>query len=244
MGRKRNKTSGAQWWAIGLVAVVVAVTGGLVGAALIPKAPPPSNAGSPATYDFDEYFTAEQSDAAAPTVAFVGDSYTSGVGSTSPAQGWPTVAATQNEWSAQVFAQGGTGYRNGEPGANYAARLDAIIDASPAAVIVAGGRNDLAFTPGEVEASATDFLTSLRDRLPGVAVYVVAPWWDDDDPPAEFWAVSDAIRAAAESSGAVFIDTGQPLAGRAELLTPDGVHPNDAGHAALGETVAAAITLG
>ena len=46
------------------------------------------------------------------------------------------------------------------------------------------------------------------------------------------------MQVAASAAGAKYVDLGQPLAGREDFVIEDGVHPADAGYAA----IAAAFT--
>ncbi|GAA5193127.1 hypothetical protein GCM10023346_17000 [Arthrobacter gyeryongensis] len=41
------------------------------------------------------------------------------------------------------------------------------------------------------------------------------------------------MKAAAAANGATYLDIGQPLWGHPEFLAADGIHPDDAGHAAI-----------
>src|SRR4051794_19196648 len=50
--------------------------------------------------------------ASAPTVAFLGDSYTVGAGASAPERRWATLVAAARGWHELNFGQNGTGYVN------------------------------------------------------------------------------------------------------------------------------------
>lgn len=179
-----------------------------------------------------------------PSVAFLGDSYTVGAGTSDDAHAgrWTAVVAEDLGWRASTYARGGTGYVNdGGEDAAYATRVDAIIDAEPDIVVVSGGRNDSYFAPVDVEAAALDVFRTLRLGLPDAQVVVLGSWWDDDEPTSEYTAVREAIASAAEAAGVAYVDAGEPLVGHPELISDDGVHPNDAGYVALAHAAEAAL---
>ncbi|QKS15673.1 SGNH/GDSL hydrolase family protein [Curtobacterium sp. Csp2] len=176
------------------------------------------------------------------TVAFIGDSYTGGTGASAKDQAFPQVLAAREGWTAAVVACGGGGYVNpGNCGTAYPDHLSEAIDAKPDIVIVSGGRNDIKSSASEVQANATATFHKLREALPNAKLYVTSPIWDDDDPAAALAGIQTAVRAAATATGATYIDIGEPLTGRADLLIDDSIHPNDAGHAAIADAIQAAL---
>ncbi|QOD43399.1 SGNH/GDSL hydrolase family protein [Clavibacter zhangzhiyongii] len=183
------------------------------------------------------------------TAVYLGDSYTAGAGSTKPSEMFATVVSAREQWTTVNLGRGGTGY--GATAGKEACGLDycptyremipEAVAADPDVVIVSGGRNDRdvdAALLEQVEATYAD----LRSALPDARIVATSPLWDDDPTvPADFDRLGDTIRAAAERAGGVYLDIGQPLLGHPELLSPDGVHPNDAGHRAIGESIDAAL---
>jgi lysophospholipase L1-like esterase len=87
-------------------------------------------------------------------VVFIGDSYTDGVGATSPATRWSTLVALKEGWTEDNFGVGGTGYVNQGSASvkpsTYAQRVAEVAAKKPAAVIVTGGLNDLSYPPAQV----------------------------------------------------------------------------------------------
>lgn len=172
-------------------------------------------------------------------VVFLGDSYTVGTGSDGPA--WPDLVGAALGWSVVNLAAGGTGYAT-EAGVDGCGREhcgtydeeSAKITAPPTAIIVSGGRND----PSEqVAAAAGDLFADLSTRYPDATIVALSPWTDDDPATPALGATIDAVAEAAKSAGVVYVDTGQPFEGKPDLISADGVHPNDAGYRQLANTL-------
>jgi lysophospholipase L1-like esterase len=177
----------------------------------------------------------EEPVAARPIVAFLGDSYTEGAGSDqNRLSRWTTIVSRDLGWAEVPFGVGGSGFVRGEI---YGSRVDAVIESGANVVIISGGRNDTEEPIPEVRDAALAVMEKLRNGLPDAQIVVISPWWDDDAVPSALGEVADAMEFAATSVGGDFIDAGQPLQGRPDLLAPDGVHPNNEGHAAIAASV-------
>ncbi|MGO3648616.1 SGNH/GDSL hydrolase family protein [Agrococcus casei] len=180
------------------------------------------------------------------TVAFLGDSYTTGAGSSAEDQRWTSLVAESAGWSESNFGWGGTGYVaapfiEGEQRLAYGDRVADIVEQSPDVIIISGGRNDVGQDPALVRQEALELFTQLTEQLPETSVLVLSPWWDASEPPFEFSQIVESIRSAAEEANVSYIDTGLPLTDPA-LIAADGVHPNDDGYAAIAEAVTAALS--
>jgi acyl-CoA thioesterase-1 len=68
-------------------------------------------------------------------------------------------------------------------------------------------------------------------------IYATSPLGDDDPAPRSLVSMGAAVDAAVTNVGGEYLDLGQPLAGRPELITGDGVHPNDDGYALIADTL-------
>jgi acyl-CoA thioesterase-1 len=143
--------------------------------------------------------------------AFLGDSYTFGVGATQPADGYAYLVARAEGWTARVVGLPGSGYvrvaiRDRE---DIAAGLSAVVAAHPQVVVVACGHNDAMprVNYQQTGAAALKDLTALRAALPEAKIVVVGPIWLNGYPDRKALYVRDAIRRAQQQiPGSVWID--------------------------------------
>jgi lysophospholipase L1-like esterase len=237
MGKRRGHDN-ARVWGIGGVAVVGALVLGLAGFALTETSDAPANAGSVPRPPAASTLTDDPEDR---TAVFVGDSYTAGTGATDASTSFPALVSDRMGWTLVNLGRGGTSYLATSDIAgcgldycpNYVEMILAVVAANPDIVVVSGGRNDTMGT--EVAAQIDRFYTELRTALPDVQIIATSPLGDDDPAPTSLTSMGATIETAATKAGGTYIDLGQPLAGRTELITEDGVHPNDDGHAAIAD---------
>ena len=178
--------------------------------------------------------------AAQLTVAFIGDSYTSGsnMGGNGD-NNYTRIIANQMGWKVVNNAAGGTGYVKDNPNARpfEAQQLAAVVAARPDVVVVVGSRNDIDESPQAITDAAAHLYRSIHDQLPDAKLLVVGPIWPGGAPPA-MDRVRTAVLRAAEQENATVVD---PIAdhwlddGTPGLIGSDGVHPNDAGHRYIAE---------
>jgi lysophospholipase L1-like esterase len=230
---------GMPLWALVLVIVAGLVVAGVLGSgsaarSRVPQYTAPTGATSPTI------------PAPMPLAVFIGDSYTQGAGGAGVE--WPALVAGGRAWDVDNLGLGGTGYMTTSDvngcGRTYCGSYLEVIDeiiGSPAYIVVAGGRNDLRLPAPEVGAAADALFDGLRDRFPHAEIMVVNPWFDDDPVPSEMEGLSASIRAAADAHDVTYLDTGQPLLGRPDLISEDGVHPNAEGYRTLAAAVSAAL---
>lgn len=185
-------------------------------------------------------------------VVFIGDSYTSGLGATSPSTTTAHLLAQHLGWNAQNLAQGSTGYTKslGLPNSvnacqkNYCPSYTELLDFLPLhidTIVIFGGRNQLNGMDGSLVTDVAAFYSRLRLEHPDTRIIATNPLWDASAPPAELATLSDAVKTAALAVDAEYVDIGQPLIGHPELLVTDDIHPNDAGQALLADRFATAI---
>jgi lysophospholipase L1-like esterase len=173
--------------------------------------------------------------------AFIGDSYTVGFAASTPDRRWTSLVAKAEGWEELNFGEAGSGYiTKGFGGTSYLGRVEQVVKARPDVVFVAGGQND-ASSNADVAAAVRAILLELRQGLPDAKIYVLGPTWPDTQPPAGLLVVEKAARDAAAEVDARFIPALDWLAGRPELIAPDGIHPNDAGHQEIANGVIAAL---
>lgn len=187
-----------------------------------------------------------------PRVLVIGDSYAAGTGSSSPDRGVVGLMAESTGWTVSNQARGGTGYdarfaSGGQEACGRAAcpafgqmlgRTAEYIEESgvisdPDMVLVIGGRNDVGRDPGAVSAAIDRFYLDVRQAFPRTRILAVGPLGDDGPVPARLKAVRADVKQAVEAVDGLYVDIGQPLNGKPELVAKDGVHPNDQGHAAI-----------
>jgi lysophospholipase L1-like esterase len=134
--------------------------------------------------------------------AFLGDSYTFGVGATRPTDGYAYLVAEHENWTARVVGLPGSGYvrvaiRDDK---DIAAGLSAVIAAQPQVVVVECGHNDampnVDYT--ETEAAALKDLDELRTALPDATIVVVGPIWLNGHPGKRALYVRRAVHLAQE----------------------------------------------
>lgn len=189
---------------------------------------------------------ATQTAAPMPKVAFIGDSYTAGNGTSSEAMRWTTRLSSTEGWAEANFGRGGTGYAmddttSGVLRPGYSASIADVAKGAPEVVIVSGGRNDALLPIASVTAAVADFYAKLHAALPSAKIIAISPVWDASAPPESLDFIASAVKASAEGVGGTYLDIGQPFKGHPELITDDKVHPNDAGAQALADTTAAAL---
>jgi lysophospholipase L1-like esterase len=187
------------------------------------------------------------------TVAFMGDSYSAGAGSSGYNASFTTLLSAYEGWRSTNFAYGGTGYvtsaeRNGAKAcaATYCPSYPQVIAKvkaiNPTIVVVSGGRNDLGKPEAQLEKGVPTFYKALRAALPHARIYATSPLYDTRSAPAQLSEIANLVRSSVTSCGGVYLDIGQPLHGRTDRISGDGVHPNDLGHAAIAQAIEVALS--
>ena len=74
---------------------------------------------------------------------------------------------------------------------------------------------------------------------------MIGPPWPTADVPDSMLRIRDVLNAAARAAGAAFVDPigDRWFVDRPDLIGPDGVHPNDAGHEYLADKIAPLIRM-
>lgn len=172
-------------------------------------------------------------------LAVVGDSYTTGtneggLGSRSwTARAWQVLGSRGSRISANVAAEGRAGYGTpGDHGSIFQDLTARAVQPDDTLVVFFGSRNDESVDPGLLAEKAHNTLDLAHQRAPAARLLVIGPPWPTADVPVSMLLIRDILAGAAGGAGATFID---PIAehwfvGRPDLIGPDGVHPNDAGH--------------
>lgn len=179
---------------------------------------------------------------AGPRALVLGDSFVSGTG-----------AANQADTMARVFgdtlgirdlwASGldGTGYIADVGGTRYTLGARAAADIARAGVVdlvlISAGNSD--FGLGNVTAPAETLLDTLRTNCPGALIFVALPWNTVAPTPGETaWQTAKAqLQAAVAGRDGVYLLDTESVA----YTKADGTHPDTAGHATIGEWLAAQV---
>jgi hypothetical protein len=185
-------------------------------------------------------------------LAVIGDSYTTGTdeGGLGPrawtALAWHTLAARGVRIAADVAAEGRAGYAvPGDHGSIFEDLTGRAVKPADGLVVFFGSRNDEGVDPGLLAGKARDTFDLARVNAPSAKFLVIGPPWPTADVPWQVLEVRDVLNAAARAAGATFVD---PIGDgwfvdRPDLIGPDGVHPNDAGHQYLADKIAPLIRM-
>ncbi|OBK10646.1 Rv0518 family GDSL lipase [Mycobacterium asiaticum] len=179
-------------------------------------------------------------------IAVVGDSYTTGtnlggLGAKSwTARAWRTLAAPGLRIADDVAAEGRAGYGAvGDHGSIFQDLTDRAVKADDNLVVFFGSRNDQGIDPVLLAQRVHATFVLARQRAPSAMFLVIGPPWPTTDVPVPVLVIRDVLAGAAWAADAAFVDPigDRWLVDRPELIGPDGVHPNDAGHAYLADKI-------
>ena len=174
-----------------------------------------------------------------------GDSITEGWGASAPGRTWLATAARRLDLEAVNFGYAGSGR-----GELVVAEAMAAVPAD--LITIAFGTNCwgmIAFSEELLEATVRAFVASVRVGHPHTPIVAVSPIVrpDAETTPNRLGATLARLRAAYERAvlGLGTADAGITLVRGGELVTAgqlaDGIHPDDAGHAALAAVVGPAV---
>jgi lysophospholipase L1-like esterase len=178
-----------------------------------------------------------------PALLVVGDSY---------AAAYPDLVADKLGWSLSIDVQDGTGFvsHTDTPSPAHAPFVDRLDrDASTFHadyVLIDGGRNDLSSPPEQVLPAAEEYINAVHSRWPKAKIIVILPTFAAAEESANYPAMADGLRRAADALGAYVID---PVAQRwyadveaKFLLGQDGRHLNFNGDTYYADKVIANLT--
>jgi hypothetical protein len=175
---------------------------------------------------------------APPTAIFLGDSDTAGVALPVDQidSRWPTLVSQHFGWREVNAGCDGSGYTQIGPGCatTYRERVDRLLDEDPDVIVVSGGVSDLGASLGEIEAAVQGTFVTLRETFPDATIYAVGAVGTDRHSVHSVEDLNQIVETQSAKVDAVYVDLGDPLAGRPELLAVDG-SPNAQGHAVIAE---------
>lgn len=180
---------------------------------------------------------------------WIGDSYTAGAGASESVKRTSTLVANYFGLYETNIALGGTGYSNSvvDPETarkacgmascpNYSEQLIQNVNLKADIIFVCGGRNDSRSSLGYLS-NVSSFYSELRHDFPKAKIFAVSPILGLEKVDASFESLRKSVKEAAKSIGATYLDIGDPLLGRPDLISSDGVHPNDDGHKAVADAI-------
>lgn len=214
-------------WTLAVAAAATLLVAACAGPAT--QAPPPATAS-----------------ADAPVALFLGDSYTEGSGLATDelSTRWATVLAKRLDWTEVNAGCNGSGYTR--PGAacgnNYVERLPSLEEVDPDVIIVSGGVNDLGATEDLIDTQVRETFKALHETFPEAELYAVnGIYYMGPVTPPLLAYLNEAVAHATAQAGGTYLDIGDPLLGHPELMGPDGVHPNPAGHELIADLTQSAL---
>jgi lysophospholipase L1-like esterase len=183
---------------------------------------------------------------AGSTAVFLGDSFSSGWnGAGLGARGWPRLVGAAVGWRTVNLAVPGTGFINpGWTSQPIGSRVGEAVRHEPDVIVIAAGHNDSRWSASATAKAADEVIDRLHAASPDALFVIVAPIWQDGNPPQRCLALRDHLRRKAASIDAAFID---PLADGwfsgpgHRLIGPDGLHPSNAGHQFIADRVLAGL---
>jgi lysophospholipase L1-like esterase len=181
--------------------------------------------------------------AGAPSVTFVGDSWTEGVGATGM-RGYAVLTCEQLGWECHVLGVGGSGYTRRGPnadGSTFGERIDRAVETHPDVIVVQGSLNERHSSVHELAEAARNTFTRLRAEAdPRTRILVVGASHNPGTPDRRIDGINRTIAAAAERTGVPFVD---PAAQdwtdpHDPWIWADSIHPDDAGHQRIADHLA------
>ncbi|GBG40606.1 Rv0518 family GDSL lipase [Mycobacterium montefiorense] len=183
-------------------------------------------------------------------IAVIGDSYTTGTdeGGLGPkawtALTWQTLTKRGMQIAPDVAAEGRAGYVvPGDHGSIFQDLTSRVAKPDDVLVVFYGSRNDQGSDLGLLAGRARDAFTLARILAPSARFLVIGPPWPTADVPGDILQIRDVLNSEARAAGAAFVDPigARWFVDRPDLIGPDGVHPNDAGHRYMADKIAPLI---
>ncbi|HOY80913.1 MAG TPA: SGNH/GDSL hydrolase family protein [Rhodoglobus sp.] len=182
----------------------------------------------------------------APRVAFYGDSYTLGTGASDPSLRWSSIICAERGWQEFNPSVNGLGFVNNRATDGEGDLPALVIANDPSIVFITMGLNDnfsYDRAANQIRLRITEDFTRLATALPDARFIVVEPFWYTDRRPESVEVIIGWVRDAAAAIGADYIPGASHwIEGHPEWMASDGLHPNDAGYAAMAARMDAELT--
>jgi lysophospholipase L1-like esterase len=174
----------------------------------------------------------QTAEAEIPSVTFVGDSWTEGVGARA-LRGYAVRTGEQLGWNHRVLGVGGSGYSVAGRGSTFAQRIDRAVAGNPDVIVVQGSLNERISNPETLRPAAVSTLARLRAAAdPATQIVVLGASYTPGTAPAVIDWINASVEQAADRAGVTFVDVAaedwtDPLQ---RGIWADANHPNDLGH--------------
>ena len=182
----------------------------------------------------------------ATRVAFYGDSYTLGTGASDPSLRWSSIICAERGWQEFNPSVNGLGFVNNRATDGEGDLPALVIANDPSIVFITMGLNDnfsYDRAANQIRLRITEDFTRLATALPDARFIVVEPFWYTDRRPESVEVIIGWVRDAAAAIGADYIPGASHwIEGHPEWMASDGLHPNDAGYAAMAGRMDAELT--
>ena len=182
----------------------------------------------------------------APRVAFYGDSYTLGTGASDPSLRWSSIICAERGWQEFNPSVNGLGFVNNRATDGEGDLPALVIANDPSIVFITMGLIDnfsYDRAANQIRLRITEDFTRLATALPDARFIVVEPFWYTDRRPESVEVIIGWVRDAAAAIGADYIPGASHwIEGHPEWMASDGLHPNDAGYAAMATRMDAELT--
>ena len=244
---------------VAILAIMAAISV-IVAVLDVHAAPPPAERGQ-TIFDSGPPVVRTES---APSVLFIGDSYTMGPNNLQE-YGYACVAASDMGWQCKLGVQPGTGYISGgegfrlpmtpgvleEPSTSLSERFPRLREQYRADIVVLdAGRNDIQYGPESLRNALVYTVARAIQSWPNARIIVIAPWFVSQPniviPSGDGMTLGryleQALRSDPQFDAVTLIDPGALgwFAGMdvARYVSVDGINPNVAGHKVIGDLLA------
>ena len=152
------------------------------------------------------------------------------------------VLATEHGWRLTNLASDGSGFvAVGDNGDTFADQARAAEELDPDVVIITGSSNDLGADDTEIDGATTATIAEVHAALPAAKIIAVSAVWGDTEVPPQLSAIDSYVDSASTADGGTYLDIGQPLSDRPDLMQSDDDHPTAAGQLLIASAVSAAM---
>ena len=172
-----------------------------------------------------------------PVVVAIGDSIMAGHG-LDVDQTWVALLARKDGWRFTNLASDGSGFVTvGTNGDTFSDQAKVAESLNPDVVIFSGSSNDLGVSEATLDRATAAMVGQFHRALPNTSIIAVSAIWGDTALPSQMRVIDAEVDNATTKAGGLFLDIGQPLFGRSDLMQSDGVHPTAAGQRVLAAAV-------